>query len=62
MIDDVLSLHKLHVVDFSSRLHPFESELVRELHASRHVLVAALDQRIFRQLRVITQADETISR
>ena len=48
MIDDVLSLDKLHVVDLSGRLHPFKSELVGELHASRHILVSTLDERIFR--------------
>ena len=58
----MLAFDKLHVVDLASRLDPLESELVGELHASRHGLVSSLDQGVLGQLGVVAQSDEAVSR
>lgn len=44
MINDVLSLPKLHVVDLARGLGPFESVFIGELHAFCHFFVSILRQ------------------
>ena len=60
MVDDVLSLDKLHVVDFAGRLHPLESVLIRELHAASHHLISLLDKSILSKSWIVANADETV--
>ena len=62
MIDDVLSLDKLHVVDLAGRLNPLESVLIRELHTASHHLISLLDKCIFSKSWIIANADETVFR
>lgn len=60
MVDDVLSLDKLHVVDLAGRLHPLEPVLIRELHAASHHLISLLDQGILCKSWIVANADEAI--
>ena len=60
MVDDVSSFDELHVVYFSSCLYPLEAEFVRELHATRHRLVASLEEGVLGQPRVVADSDEAV--
>ena len=60
MIDDVTALNELHVVDFTGRLCPFKAVLVGELSTFGHRLIATLNKRILRQLRVVSKTNETL--
>ena len=60
MVDDMLPFNELHIVDLAGRLHPLEAELVRELHAARHRLVASLDEGVLGQRRVVADPDEAV--
>ena len=60
MVHDVPAFDELHVVYFASCLYPLEAELVRELHAARHRLVASLDEGVLGQRRVVADPDEAV--
>lgn len=60
MIDDVTPLSKLHVIDFTGRLHPLKPVLVRELRPFRHRNIASLHESILRQLRIVPEANEAL--
>ena len=61
MVHDVLTLNKLHVVDFTCGLHPLEAVFVRETITASQCLVAALYKSIFGQNGVIAKADEALA-
>lgn len=61
MVNDVLTLNKLHVVDFTCCLHPFEAVFVREAITASQCLVATLYKSIFGQDGIVSKSDEALA-
>ena len=61
MVHDMLTLNKLHVVDFTCCLHPFEAVFVREAITASQCLVATFYKSIFGQNGIVAKADEALA-
>ena len=58
MVHNVEALHKLHIIDFSWRLSPFEPIFVAELHSMRHDLEASFYKSIFCKLWIVPKSEK----
>jgi hypothetical protein len=56
----MFSLLKLHVVNLTGGLSPFESEFIRELHSFGHFFVSVLRQGISNYSRIVSDSDKAL--